>query len=424
MLDRRLWHQLRRGGHKVATTLWGRLPPRLRQWVFHAAVARLRPRLSEVSPDVLGDDKVPRIVAGPLSSPSGLGQSARLAAAALKAMGFPVYGIDLSPYFYEGAGAIAHGLPDGRGCAGTGHLLLVANGPYAPYALQILGRRFVDAKYVTGYWAWELPALPESWRPGFSAVHDIVVPSAFTASAVRSFAPNARIRTAPHPVALTLPLRDWHRSSGTFTVLSAVNVASGYTRKNPCALINAFRRAFGDSPSVQLKLLVTNADQYPAAQTEIRAAIGTTGNIHVAWQTLQQNELIDWWQTGDAYAALHRSEGFGLPLAESLCAGLPTVGTGWSGNMDFMTEANSHPIRFSLVDVHDPQFKYPSNLGRWAEPDVEHAAAELSHILANRAEAAHKAIAGAAAIRLQLSGDAFVRALLGRDASQDRTDVD
>ncbi len=89
-----------------------------------------------------------------------------------------------------------------------------------------------------------------------------------------------------------------------------------------------------------------------------------------------------------------------------------------------MTEANSHPIRFSLVDVHDPQFKYPSNLGRWAEPDVEHAAAELSHILADRAEAAHKAIAGAAAIRLQLSGDAFVRALLGRDASQDRTDVD
>jgi len=416
--DRRLWHRLRRGGHKVATTLWRRVPPILRQRFFHTAVAHFRPRLSEVSPDVLGDDTVPRIVAGLLSSPSGLGQSARLAAAALKGMGFRVHGIDLSPFFYEGAGAIEHGLPDGRGCAGTGHLVLVVNAPYAAYALQMLGRRFVDAKYVTGYWAWELPGLPENWRRGFSAVHDIVAPSTFTASAISSFAPSARVRIAPHPVALTLPLRDHYRGGDTFTVLSAVNIASGFTRKNPCALVRAFKRAFGDSSSVQLKLLITNADQYLAAQTEIRAAIGTASNIHVAWEAMAPKQLLHWWQSGDAYAALHRSEGFGLPLAEALCAGLPTVGTGWSGNMEFMTEENSHPIRFSPVDVCDPQFKYPSNLGQWADPDEEHAAAALSHIMANRAEAEHKAMAGAAATRAQLSGEAFVHALLGMRASQ------
>ena len=46
----------------------------------------------------------------------------------------------------------------------------------------------------------------------------------------------------------------------------------------------------------------------------------------------------------DCYVSLHRSEGFGLTLAESMALGKPVIATGYSGNTDFMTPANSYLV--------------------------------------------------------------------------------
>jgi hypothetical protein len=57
-----------------------------------------------------------------------------------------------------------------------------------------------------------------------------------------------------------------------------------------------------------------------------------------------------------------------------MCAGYPVIATGWSGNMDYMTEENSFPVRYRLVEVDDPQNQYHRAEGPWADPDWEHAA--------------------------------------------------
>ena len=72
----------------------------------------------------------------------------------------------------------------------------------------------------------------------------------------------------------------------------------------------------------------------------------------------------------DAYVSLHRSEGLGLGLAESMYLGKPVIGTAYSGNLDFMKQDNSLLVDFRLVDV--PEGAYPHAAGqRWAEPDIE-----------------------------------------------------
>ena len=43
----------------------------------------------------------------------------------------------------------------------------------------------------------------------------------------------------------------------------------------------------------------------------------------------------------DCYISLHRSEGFGLTLAEAMSLEKPVIATAYSGNLDFMTPANS-----------------------------------------------------------------------------------
>lgn len=44
----------------------------------------------------------------------------------------------------------------------------------------------------------------------------------------------------------------------------------------------------------------------------------------------------------DCYTSLHRSEGFGLRMAEAMALGKPTIATAYSGNLDFMTAENSY----------------------------------------------------------------------------------
>ena len=381
-------------------------------------IDRFKPRLSEVSRDLIGDRTVPRIVVGLLSSPSGLGQSARLAAAALKNDGYRVLGLDICHLFREASGNIVHGLADARGRRGPAHVILVVNARYARYALVRLGDAFLKDQLVTGYWAWELPRLPHNWERGFGAVHDIAVPSLFTASAVCASNGGLPVQVCPHPVALDHPplspfATGAARPEGPFTVVSTLSLRSGFERKNPVGLIRAFRLAFGDRRDRRLRLLVTGAPHCPQGRAAILRAVWRAANIEVAWKALTRAQLYAWWDSPDVYALLHRSEGFGLPLAEAMGAGIPVVATGWSGNMDFMTEQNSFPVRFRLCDVVDPQRKHAACEGQWADPDVEHAA-ELLQLLAARPDLAREVGKTAhRAIHVRLTGQNFCRNLLG-----------
>ena len=69
----------------------------------------------------------------------------------------------------------------------------------------------------------------------------------------------------------------------------------------------------------------------------------------------------------DALVSLHRSEGYGLNLAEAMACGKLTIATGFSGNLDFMTEQNSILIPFAEKAVGPEE--YLCGAGQWwAEP--------------------------------------------------------
>jgi len=70
------------------------------------------------------------------------------------------------------------------------------------------------------------------------------------------------------------------------------------------------------------------------------------------------------------------------------------VATGWSGNLDFMSDADSALVPFTLVPVVDASLVYRS--GVWAEPDIAAAARILRELAesppryAQLAAAAHR----------------------------------
>ena len=81
----------------------------------------------------------------------------------------------------------------------------------------------------------------------------------------------------------------------------------------------------------------------------------------------------------DCYVSLHRSEGFGLTLAEAMAIGKPVISTGYSGNVDFMNEENSFLVDYEICQVGPGNEIYPAD-GTWADPNLEHAARLIRHV--------------------------------------------
>jgi glycosyltransferase involved in cell wall biosynthesis len=160
-------------------------------------------------------------------------------------------------------------------------------------------------------------------------------------------------------------------------------------RKNPVGLIEAFRRAFTPGEGPRLLIKTINAPLRPLSEEELLWAADGRADIHVIDRSLSTSELNGLMAGCDCYVSLHRAEGFGLTLAEAMSIGKPTIATGYSGNVDFMNDANSYLVDYEIGRVGPECEIYPPE-GEWAEPSVEHAAELMRRVYIEREEAARK----------------------------------
>ncbi len=134
---------------------------------------------------------------------------------------------------------------------------------------------------------------------------------------------------------------------------------------------------------------------YPAYASALRSAIAGDERITLLDETLTdaaQSALI---ASADFVLSPHRSEGFGLHLAEAMAMGKCVIATGWSGNLDFMPEGSAALLPYTLAPLFDPTGIYQPREGDvWAEPDAL-AGADILQALA--ADPARRAAMGAAA---------------------------
>jgi glycosyltransferase involved in cell wall biosynthesis len=176
---------------------------------------------------------------------------------------------------------------------------------------------------------------------------------------------------------------DFGISSGRFVVLFFFDVSSYTARKNPWAVIEAFRRLATARPSapVQLIIKLNNSSYQPGIVEKIRAETARLGDrVTIIDATLTSNEVKNLVRCCDCFLSLHRSEGFGRGPAEAMFFGKPVIATGWSGNMEYMNSEVAFPVGYRFVPVNDGEYLEGQNQF-WADPDIDHAARVLVRLV-------------------------------------------
>jgi glycosyltransferase involved in cell wall biosynthesis len=240
--------------------------------------------------------------------------------------------------------------------------------------------------HVIGAWFWELSGLPDDVGEQTVRVDEIWVASNFVRDAFRGIA-RKPVAVVPPAVEVRAPADFDATQFGVrpdavvyFFNFDALSTAA---RKNPWGVIDAFSRAFTREErahSVQLVIKVHNLERAPALSAPLHDAVASVDGCLVNAE-LPRGDMDGLLERTDVYVSLHRSEGFGLGLAEAMYLGRPVIATAYSGNMDFMVPDNSCLVGYSMRHVsaldhlHYPQAEalYRSGLV-WADPDVELAA--------------------------------------------------
>jgi glycosyltransferase involved in cell wall biosynthesis len=260
----------------------------------------------------------------------------------------------------------------------------------------------LPGRYRIGYWAWELEEMPPEWAEAFPLFDEVWTCSRHAAAALA-----AGSSVPVHTVWPSVEDLDPHggpappASRDAFTFLLIYDLLSETERKNPIGLIEAFRRAFRKDDRVRLLVKTANGSERPEdLRRVVDAARGLPVEVRDGYASRAETAAL--LRACDAYASLHRAEGFGFTLAEAMALGKPVIATYYSGNVDFMAPWNSFPVPCSLVEVPARHGPYRPGM-RWAEPDLDAAAALMRQVYERPEQAAEVAARGRADVLRLLS---------------------
>jgi glycosyltransferase involved in cell wall biosynthesis/SAM-dependent methyltransferase len=300
--------------------------------------------------------------------------------------------------------------------------LICVNADMVPAFVQQVGADFFEGRHSIGYWWWEVTSFPERWYGSFQYLDEVWAGSRFVAESLAQVSPVPVVRMAP-PVEVADPPPLSRGQLGLpegFVFLYLFDYNSVFERKNPLAVVEAFTRAFEPGEGAALVVKSINHERDPANHALLAGAAAGHSDVHLIEETIPASHRDAMVAACDCFVSLHRSEGFGFTLAEAMYLGRPVIATGYSGNLDYMTAANSWLVDYELVPIGTGRDPYPAE-GEWAQPDVEHAGRLMREVFADPAAADRRAKRGQAELRASHSREAVGRAASERLALVNRS---
>jgi tetratricopeptide (TPR) repeat protein len=241
---------------------------------------------------------------------------------------------------------------------------------------------------------WEFGSLPIAWVEGIAqGVDEAWVPSTFVRDEyIESGVPAEKVVVVPNGV-----------NTGRFhpgVEPCAIPTQKGFkflfvggtiARKGIDVLLEAYSRAFAASDDVSLVIKDFGTDTFYAGQgaaAHIAALQAKPGAPEIVYlnQDMTEGEVASLYTACDALVHPYRGEGYGLPIAEAMACGKPSILTGFGAALDFANAGNSYLIPAQRVSLPEkrigemPTVDYPW----WAHPDVDALVETMRHVYDHR----------------------------------------
>lgn len=246
------------------------------------------------------------------------------------------------------------------------------NAEETPYRLAQLGYEKLKGKYNIGFWAWELENFPSKWNYGFEYVDEIWTISKFSKQAIAK-STNLPVSVVPLIVEFQLDKKYdrqyFDLDPNEFIFFFSFDGFSFADRKNPFVIAKAFAKSFKNKRKVLLLIKCHNLDWFHRCKLDWILK-GT--NYKIIDDYLARDEFLGLLSCIDTYVSLHRSEGFGYGMAEAMYLGKKVIATGYSGNLDFMTQENSYLVPYDLVKINKTIGPYQKG-NCWADVNINKA---------------------------------------------------
>lgn len=271
-------------------------------------------------------------------------------------------------------------------------ILTHAATPYFASGYERSGLWRRNGVYRIAYWNWELETLPDEWLQAAPLIDEIWSPTEFVANAMRSRMPRPVYNMLPgveigavQPVAQS----SFGIPENHCVFLFMFDFHSQLHRKNPVGAIRAFQKAFRRDDAATLVIKTSGGDIHTADLAVLRQMC-QSDNVILLDEQMSRARAYGMIAMCDCFVSLHRSEGFGLGMAEAMLMGKPVIGTGYSGNLSFMNPENSMLVDYNIVEIAEDRSLYTRG-NFWAEPSVDHASSYMRHLYENRDQALSRA---------------------------------
>jgi len=273
-------------------------------------------------------------------------------------------------------------------------------------------------KYNIGYAAWETSLLPPNWVEKINLLDEVWVPSRHNVEAFKNSGVTIPVTCIPHTF-------DTSRKAEMQAVLENRNeddfvfysIFQWLERKNPVGLIKAYLTEFKEHEKVVLVLKTfamtpgnhMEADQIRKKIQSIKKTLylPTYPRMLLITGLLSRDQIASLHTEGDCYIALHRCEGFGIPIVEAMMASRPVITTNHSGPVDFVKhEKTGWLVDSMMTPVSNMPWDMYKGDGVWAEPDLMQARKFMREAFENRKKAQEMGKKAKAWVKRNLSWEA------------------
>jgi len=229
-------------------------------------------------------------------------------------------------------------------------------------------------KYVISYCVWEASDLPVAYQRSLALVQEVWTCSNYCVDIIKKHHP--RVCRIPHTIERETASHDVDdaiiRRLISFDPNNCYLLSIGRTlgtRKNLTELVRIFEATTLSMPNA--RLIIKGLPRDPILRSQDPRVL----YLPMTFSESQMNAL---YKAANVYVSAHHSEGWGLTLSDAILFGKPVVATGYSGNLEFMSDDNSFLIPSTENYIRDDDaFALFTNQMKWADPNPDH----FEHVL-------------------------------------------